>query len=265
MRNRLVMTLVAVAMLGSLARAQEPKEVAHRAAYRLGLMRGLDEKDFIIASQFDATGTMLVSGRMVKVPRYRAQIRWDTPGMRVDYDVEDGAQKQRRIEVVSGQFAWNEDKPGGGLTPKSGTATPAPDTYQDRLLQLWLTPQGVAKAAVAAGDKTKVSMQGGSRPVLTFPLPSPVEGTTVTLTLDPSTLRPEKAEARRGAALVEVAYSGYKDFDNSDVFYASRVVQKRDGKVVLDLTLTNGWGYNPYVIVPVPKNVSAGQPGRVGG
>jgi hypothetical protein len=31
---------------------------------------------------------------------------------------------------------------------------------------------------------------------------------------------------------------------------------------VLDLTVTAGEGYNPYVIVPVPKSVSAGQPGR---
>lgn len=265
MRNPLAMTLVAVAMLGSIGRAQEVKDVVHRAGYRLGLLRGLDEKDFIVASQYEATGTMLVAGRMVKVPRYHAQIRWDVPGMRVDYDLDDGAQKQRRTEAVAGQFAWNEDKPGAGLTPKSGAATPAPDTYQERLLQLWVTPHGIAKAAAAAGDKAKLTMQAGGRPVLTFPLPSPLDGTTVTLTLDPNTLRPEKVEARRGSTVLETTYSGYKDFDNSDVYYASHVVQKRDGRVVSALTITRGWGYNPYVIMPVPKNVSAGQPGRVGG
>lgn len=264
MRNRLATAVVVVTVLGGIGRAQDVKDVVHQSGLTVGILRGLNETDFIIASQFDANGTMLVSGRMVKVPRYRGQMRWDAPGYRVDYDVEDGAQKHRHVEVVAGKFAWNEEKPGAGLTPKSGNATSAPDTYQERLVQLWLTPHGVLKAATAAGDKAKLKMVGG-KPVLTFPLPAPLESTMFTLTLDPTKVRPEKVETKIGAAAIEVAYSGYKDFDNSDVYYPTRVVQKRDGRIVLDLTVTHGIGYNPYVIFPVPKNVSAGQPGKVGG
>ncbi len=264
MRNRLAFALVAVAVLGSTGRAQDVKDVIHQGGLTLGILRGLNETDFIVASQFDANGTMLVSGRMVKVPRYRGQMRWDIPGYRVDYDVEDGAQKQRHVEVVAGKFAWNEDKPGGGLTEKSGNATPRAEAYQERLIQLWLTPHGVMKAAAAAGSKATLKMVGG-KPVVTFPLPAPLESTMFTLTLDATRVRPEKVETKIGAAAIEATYSGYKDFDNSDVYYPARVIQKRDGKVVLDLTVTHGMGYNPYVIFPVPKNVSAGQPGKVGG
>lgn len=263
MRYRVVISLVMVAMVGAVGRAQNDlNTTVHQVGYSLGLYRGFKETDFIIASQFDAAGTMQVGGRVVKIPRYRLQVRWDTPGMRVDYDVEDA--KQRRVEVVSGKYAWNEDKPGAGLTPTSGAATPAPDAYTERLIQMWLTPHGVAKAAKLAGNKAKLNQAGG-KSVLTFPLPAPLESTTLTVELDPANARPVKVETRTPAGALEASYSDYKDFDNSDVLYPSRIVHRRGGQVVLDLTVSAGEGYNPYVIVPVPKSVSAGQPGRVGG
>jgi hypothetical protein len=258
MRNRVVSTAVVASMLvglGAVVRAQDRnslEQTIHQIGYGLGLYRGFKETDYIIASQFDASGMMMVAGQMVKVPRYRWQVRWDTVAMRVDYDVE--SDKQRRVEAVSGKYAWNGDQPGAGLTPTSGAATPAPDAHADRLVQMWLTPHGLAKAAKLAGAKAKLSVVGGN-PILSFPLPAPVMSTTVTVTLDPVNARPEKVEA----AGLEATYSDYKDFDNSDVYYPSRIVHRRGGQVVLDLTVTAGEGYNPYVIIPVPKTVMAGQ------
>lgn len=263
MRYRVVISLVVVAMLGTVGRAQNDlNSTVHQVGYSLGLYRGFKETDYIIASQFEANGTMQVAGRMVKIPRYRAQVRWDTPGMRVDYDVEDA--KQRRVEVVSGKYAWNEDKPGAGLTPTSGAATSAPDAYTERVIQMWLTPHGVAKAAKAAGARAKLTQTGGQS-VLTFPLPAPLEKTTFTVELDPANARPVKVQTQTPAGPLEASFSDYKDFDNSDVYYPSRIVHRRGGQVILDLTVTAGEGYNPYVIVPVPKNVSTGQPGRIAG
>lgn len=262
MQNRLAIALAVTAVFVGVGRAQDAQEVAHQAGYSLGLFRGVKETDFIIASQYDAAGKMLVNGRMVEVPRYRAQIRWSIPGMRVDYDLGEGAQKQRKVEVFAGKFAWDEDRPGGGLTPTSGTATPAPDTYRERLLQMWLTPQGAAKAANATKELTLTTVSG--RPVLTFPLPAPLENIMMTLTLDGQRARPAMAKVQLNGETIEAAFSEYKDFDKSDTVYPGRVVQRRNGRIVLDLTLSNGWGYNPYVIFPVPKSVSAGPQGRVG-
>jgi hypothetical protein len=264
MRNRLMIALAVPAILVGVGHAQEAEEAAHAAGYSLGLLRGLLETDYIIASQYDATGTMLVDGRMVEVPRYRAQILWDAPGMRVDYDLGVGAQPQRKGEVFAGQFAWDEDKPGAGLTPDWGTATPAPDTYEERLIQMWITPQGAAKAAKAAADNVTLTMVN-DKPVLTFALPAPLEETMMTLTLNGQTARPEMAQVQTQGGLLEATFSDYKDFDNSDVVYPTRVVHTLDGRTVLDLTLSDGWGYNPYVIFPLPESVSAGPPGRVGG
>lgn len=260
MRNRLVIALALAAILVGVGHAQEAEEAAHAAGYSLGLLRGLQESDFIIASQYDGSGTMLVDGRMVEVPRYRASIRWDTPGMRVDYDLGGGSQPQRKGEVFAGEFAWDEDMPGAGLTPDWGTATPAPDAYEERLIQLWLTPQGAVKAAKAAADKITLTTEN-DRPVLTFALPAPLEGTMMKLTINGQTARPEMAQIQTRRGLLEATFSDYKDFDNSDVVYPTRLVHTLDGETVLDLTLSGGWGYNPYVIFPLPESVSAGPPG----
>jgi hypothetical protein len=259
-----VISLVMVAMVGAVGHAQNDlNSTVHQVGYSLGIYRGFKETDYIIASQFEANGTMQVNGQTMKVPRYKLQVRWDTPGMRIDYDVEQGGKTQRRVEVVSGKYAWDEDKPGAGLTPTSGKATPTPAAYTERLIQMWLTPHGIAKAAAAAGAKAKLDQAGG-KPVLTFPLPAPAQATTMTVELDPANARPVKATVQSASGPIEATFSDYKDFDNSDVYYPSRIVHRRGGQVVLDLTVTAGEGYNPYVIVPVPKSVSAGQPGRVG-
>ena len=71
----------------------------------------------------------------------------------------------------------------------------------------------------------------------------------------PGELRAADAGDGPGAdesGMVEATFSGYKDYDNSDVVYPTRVVHKRDGRTVLDLTLSNGW-YNLHVILPLPR------------
>lgn len=263
MRKRVLITLAVVAMSAGSARAQEAFSMIGDAADAIGLLRGLKEVDNYIAGMYEGVGTMVVNGQTVQVPRYHAEMRYDIPGMRIDYDLGEGAQQQRRGEVVAGKYAWNEDKPGAGLVPGYGTATPAPDAYAERLLQMWMTHMGAVKAAMAAVQKAKVTTLGG-RPAVSFPLPAPLQSTALTMTLDENK-RPARIQARLGNRLYEAEYSNYKDFDLSDAPYPARTVFKRDGQVVLDLILTNGWGYNPYVIFPIPKNVGAGQAGRVGG
>ncbi len=123
--------------------------------------------------EYWGTGTMREVGPKsvgpsIGVKSYHAAVAYDFPGMRVS--ITRASTPQREIQVVSGTFAWNDiDKVGGGLVPGHGSAAPAMDTVTDRLLRLWTTPYGVYKAAVAAGEKTKVTVEGG-KVVLTFPL-----------------------------------------------------------------------------------------------
>src|SRR6202521_3369121 len=90
---------------------------------------------------------------------------------------------QHTIEVVRDKYAWDESEIGSGLVPGKGTATPAIAAVNNRLLQLWILPYGVIKAALAAGDKTKISTEKGAT-VLTFPLSGQLAGVMVKATLD---------------------------------------------------------------------------------
>src|SRR6185369_1218095 len=85
---------------------------------------------------------------------YTASVNYQTPAMRLntvrsqgEFPPRGGAAQpvgadQRAIVVVSGKSAWNE----GGQQPVAN-----PGAVGDRLRQLWATPHGVIKAAMANG------------------------------------------------------------------------------------------------------------------
>jgi hypothetical protein len=63
----------------------------------------------------------------------------------------------------------------------------------------------------------------------------------------------------QGSTTTEFTYSGYKDWNNPlnliEVFYAGKMVEKRNGAVVRDLTTDVTETGNVYVIAPVPASV----------
>jgi hypothetical protein len=249
------------------------KQVLYRMANSLGMLRTVRELDSVMTFEYWATGTVREVGPKtiaapVQVKSYYAQIAYDFPGMRVDVTRASGT-PAREIQVVSGAFAWNEDRPGAGLVAGEGTAVPVMDAVTDRLLQLWTTPFGVVKAATAAGAQAKVSVENGAV-VVTFPLVSAapgetvnmvvgdLSGTAVKVTLN-AEYRPERVELRHGGRVFTTTYSGYADLNErdlkADIFFPARIVRTVDGQAVLDLTVQRTNTYNPYVLVPVPDSV----------
>jgi len=274
MRTHALAVAIAAALVAA-PQAQQPtlKDVLYKMGNGLGVLRGFEEEDSLMAFEYWGTGTMRelgpkTVGPSVDVKSYHAAVAYDFPGMRVIITRAGSAQPE--IQVVSGTFAWNElDKVGGGLVPGHGSATPAMDVVGDRLLRMWTTPFGVYKAAVAAGDKAKVSMEGG-KVVLTFPLTNAaagptsylvvgdLNGTPVKVTLDAQS-RPEQVEVRHRNRVLTTTYSGYGDLNEkdlkADIFFPARIVQTADGQPVLDLRIEKTNTYNPYVLMPVPENV----------
>jgi hypothetical protein len=261
------------------AAKSELDTILYKAADALGMLRGVQEADRIVTFEYWATGTMSVGGKPCKLSEYRGSVRYPisgatsrlpVPAMRVDFTC---AGQARQIHSVAGRFAWNETEPG------AGKATPMPGAVNERLLQTWTLPQGLIKAARMAGANTKVTAEGGS-PVLTFPLPAPLEGGTVRATLNtevflfhtmPSGVKREfshrimQVETRLGNVVTETTFSEYGDWNDkdykSDALLPRRIVQRRGGATILDLTISRSNTYNPYVLVPVPRNVeqAAGQ------
>lgn len=286
-RGALVLT---TAVLGSLApalgQAQSSAEIdsiLYRAADALGMLRTPREVDRIVTMTFTGTGTKLVNGMPCELTSYHAGVRYPipdaanalpAPGMRIDYScAAAGGDSERHVEVVAERAAWNETAPGVG-------ATPAPETARQRLFRAWTLPQGLVKAATAAGDAVTLT-SAGENPVLSFPLPAPLDDTMVAVTFDPSpflshtmpngtvrdfTHRIETVRAELDGVAIEIRYADYRDWNEpdyqSDVLLPGRTTITYDGGTVLDLTLTGSNTYNPYVVMPIPAEITAAAAGR---
>jgi len=190
---------------------------------------------------------------------YSAAINYQTPAMRVvqvrsqgEHPPRGGGAQavgadQRTVSVVSGKFAWQE---------AGSQATPNPSAAGDRLYQLWATPHGVIKAAIANAAH--------------------VEGNTATFTLDGRELKAtlnaqnlvEKVSYLStnevvGDYPIEIAYSDYADFGG--VKFPRHIVQTEDRHPTLDITVSDVKP-NAAVMIAAPANVqqATAPPLRVG-
>lgn len=247
MRTRATVFVVAVLTLGvpvgpGAQSVTDAERVVFEMQDALGLLRGLQQQDSVNRIEYwGIDGSIAARGRTSRLTNFKVSINYAVPGMRVDL-THDG---QREIQVVSGSAAWNEVTPGG-------MATAMPSTVAERLLQIWLTPIGLAKAAKAAGVNTRVAVENGAT-VVTFP----VAGAAVKAALN-KLYEPEQVEARVGSTVIQIEYSDYGDWNDdakADVFLPRHIVQKQAGATTLELVITNTNTYNPYVIMPVPENV----------
>ncbi len=222
-----------------------------------GMLRGVNEVDSVATLELQATGTLMIGKQPCKLSNYRTSINYQVSGMRVQYacTTPDG-QAHKGIEVVAGQFAWDEDKLGAGLVAGNGTATPNKAALNERLIRLWASPQGAPKAAAAGGANTKVAMEGG-KPVVTYSIPG-FPGAIAKATLSGQN-QAEKIEVRQGKNVTEFTYENYGDYNPADDkvygYLPGHYVEKKDGVTVLDLAVKQTDVGNLYVVIPVPDNV----------
>src|SRR6187431_2919779 len=261
------------------AGAKDLKAVLFNWAWYMGMLRSSEEYDVLMTLEYQGKGTMQVDGQPCNVTKYRTSITYQKSGERIQIaGTRPNGQSCSSIEVLSGAYAWNEDIPGAELVPGQGKATPMPATTEERMIRLWSGPQGAFKAAFAgtsdppsmtprpqrlAADvmtigKTSVAWVG-NKPVLTYPIPG-VPAATATTTLDAKWM-PESVVVKHGANTYEFTYSDYKDWNNplnpAEAMYAGRMIEKKNGTVVSDITTTLTETAQMYVVVPVPASVKA--------
>jgi hypothetical protein len=258
---------------GKTGSAAEAKTAAsgtlRSAADALGMLRWSDigagashlpAIDVVTTMEIFASGTVYNAGQP-STAEYHASLAYIPQAMRVEI-TRKGAADAHTIQTVRENYAWNESEIGGGLIPGKGTATPAMPAVKARLLQLWILPYGVVKAAIAAGDKTKISMENGAT-VLTFPLSGNLAGITVTATLDSKNLVTKVETRPDNPALTNLAteteYSDYADHGEvlTDIKSPGHIVEKQGGKPLLDLQVKMVNANDPYLVFPVPPNVKA--------
>ena len=209
--------------------------------------------------QFSGSGTNYAYGQAYtpggpwprfEVKTYTVAVDYQTPAMKLEMLRAQGehpprgggaqpfATDQRTTQVVSGKNAWSE----GGPQP-----APNPGAVTERLRQIWLTPHGVVKAALASGAPADGNV---------FTLKA--EDRDVKVTLNQQNLV-EKVEYLTtnsvvGDVPVEVTYSDYARFGT--IQFPKHIVEKQDGFPTLDITIDSVQP-NAAVALPVPDNVAS--------
>jgi len=179
---------------------------------------------------------------------YRLSANYQTPGLRLQQvraqfeapprggAAQPVAGEQTTIQVVSGQHAWSE----GGRE-----AVPNPAAVDDRLRQLWATPHGVIKAALANGG----TIEGN---VVTVT----IQGRAVTATLNDQNLVERVSYLSTNSVVgdypIEITYSDYAQFEA--VRFPTHIVETQDGHPTLDITIQDVTP-NAVVALDVPSNV----------
>jgi glyoxylase-like metal-dependent hydrolase (beta-lactamase superfamily II) len=259
---RMCRTMIAglAVVLSTPGHAQQPSRIA-AAAEAMGAAS-------LNAVEFTGSGSVFSFGQAFdpggRWPRfiqrvYSAAIDYQTPAMRVvqvrsqgEHPPRGGGAQavgadQRTVSVVSGKFAWQD----------TGTqAIPNPAAASDRLYQLWATPHGVIKAALANSAR----FEGDTA---TFAL----NGREFKATLNAKNLVEKVSFLSTNEVVgdypVEIAYSDYADFGG--VKFPRHIVQMEDGHPTLDITVSDVKP-NSAMAIAVPANVqeAAAPPLRVG-
>ena len=263
--------------------AKDLKAVLFRWMWGTGMLKGHDERDMVASLEYQAKGTIQVDRQPCTLTKYRVSTNYQTFSQRIQYAcTRPNGQSYSNIEVVSGLYAWDEDTPGAEIGPTKGRVVPKPAAVQERLVRLSASPQGAAKAAVAGttetfwlganpgtlfengiakAGQTAVSWESG-RGVVTFPIPG-VPGAVATATLDANYMA-ERVVVKHGSATTEFTYSDYRDWNNPlnriEVLYAGKMIERRNGTVVSDLTTEVTETGNVYVVAPVPASVKSAIP-----
>jgi len=237
--------------------AKDLRAVLFNWAWYMGMLRGPQENEAVATLELKATGTMQVDGQPCRLTKYRISNNYQLTGERIQIAcTRPNGQTYQNVEVVSGQYAWDEDTPGAEIVAGKGKATPRANLLRERLIRLWASPQGAVKAAAAAKENASVSWDTG-KAVVTFPIPG-VAGAIAKATLSAQN-QAEHVEVRDGAVVTTFDYAKYDDYNNPlnkiEAFMPGSMVEKRNGTIVRDLTTTETETGNLYVVMPVPASV----------
>lgn len=259
MSRKLLIAIAVVALASWTASAQDAKTVLDNAAKALGATS-------LRSIQYSGSGSNFAVGQSpnpnapwprFNVTSFNRTINYETVSLRDQLVRTQGENpprggggqpligEQRQEQLVSGTHAWNM---------AGNNAAPAPAAVGERLLQIWATPHGFVKAAIANNATVKSQTMGGKKVnVVSFTGHGKYKISGV---INDQNLV-EKVETWienpvLGDMLIETSYSNYQDF--SGVKFPTKIVQKQGGFPALDLTVTDARA-NPTANISAPDNV----------
>ena len=236
MKTQLLIGLFVAAILSQSIAAQDATAVLDAAAKTMGTGM-LQSIRYTGTGTNNSVGQAFTSGGpwpRFKVTKYVALVNYTVPAMRQEIVRIDNEYPPRG----GGAGPFNPATGQGGIRPIPG------DIIQNQnldgrnetgSLNLWLTPHGFLKGAIASGHAT-VSETRGKEKLVSF---TAFNKYTVTGTINEQNLV-EHVETRidvgfTGDTLTEGIYSDYKDF--SGVKFPMHIVQQQGGFPILDITV----------------------------
>ena len=266
--KKIAILTVVLALTGcwpAVAGAQDAKAVLEAAATTLGAstLKSIEFSgrgfDYIFGQPYDGDSPW----PRFAVPAITKTIDFVTPAMRDDrrrQQVQNPplgggfqplAGELRQIWLLSGAYAWDQ------VGSSAVAAAPERDfrtAVDGRLAQIWMTPHGFVKAAMAAGATARTeTLRGVKKTVISFTAPNKARFEAV---IDGQNLV-ERIETWFGSPVLgdtklEAVFSGYKDFGG--VMFPTHIVQREGGYPVLDLTVTDVHANVP-VVIDVPASI----------
>ena len=215
----------------------------------------------------------------VQIKTYEAAIDYDSEAMTTDLVLESGsvaprggivplAGERRQVEGVAGPFAWNtafaspRTAAGGeriaerARPPRRAAPRPAPQAATARRLQIWLTPHGFLKAAMANKATTRVVPSGTE---ITFLLDGRYKFSgLIDKNLQLAQVMTAIADPVLGDMSVEVTYSHYIRVGGRA--FPTRIRQTQGGHLSLDLWLSSVSDEPAEIPVPVESREPVSAP-----
>jgi glyoxylase-like metal-dependent hydrolase (beta-lactamase superfamily II) len=208
------------------------------------------------------------------VPKYTLSIDYTTSALRDERIRQQGQNpplgggnqplvgEQRQVWALSGGRAWNVT---GQNAAPAGRERDGRTAADGRQTQIWLTPHGFIKAALAAQPAATArteTIRGAKKTIIAFTATTPAS-TRVKLegVIDARHLV-ERIETWVGSpvlgdTLFEAVFQDYQDFGG--VQFPAHVTQREGGYPVLDLTIT-AVTPNAPVVIDVPPTIAQAKP-----
>ncbi len=257
--------------LTAAACSSEPAGTLQSAAEALGAaeLQSIEYSGSGTWYQFGQAPSPTLPWPQFDVESYTATVNYAVPAARVQMTrsqtVEPGRIRpapvtQRPDQYVSGTSAWSMAVPGGSPTGTAPIAQPQPVAVEERTMEIWSTPHGFIKAALAnnatstpanGGSEVSFTVGGKYRYVGTINAQDQVE--KVQTWIDNTVL---------GDTPVETTFSEYRDFGG--MMFPGHIVRTQGGHPVLDITVSQV-AANPASAAsfPVPEAVAAFTPPAV--
>jgi hypothetical protein len=119
------------------AGAKDLRAVLFNWMWHQGMLKGADERDMVATLEYQAKGgTIQVDGQPCTLSKFRESTNYQTFSQRIQYTcTRPNKQPYSNIEVVSWQYAWNEDTRGAEIGGTKGKVAAMPATVQERLIR----------------------------------------------------------------------------------------------------------------------------------